>query len=317
VFYFLIYVVVANSIRREDVPGVLGALETAVIAFAAFGILQSIFLPGFAQMVYPDARVYVDWDYQGRRLVSTFLDPNFAGAFILFGLVLHLSRMAGGGQVAAWKPILLTVALLFTASRSTVLAAMTAGIIIAAVRGISTRMLRLILGASILVALLSPLLLRYALEYNKLQMDASALSRLVRWAQALGVFAEHPVIGIGFNTWGFVTERMGFERLGSATYAVEGGLLFIAVTTGVVGLGVFTGMLWRVTVRARALWRDPARPAEDRSLGVATVAITAALVVHSLFSNSLLLPLLMEPLFVVWGCSTVLARARAIGGEGT
>ena len=53
------------------------------LAFAGFGIVQSAFLPNFAQRIYPDARLYLDWDPQGHRLVSTFLDPNFAGAFIL------------------------------------------------------------------------------------------------------------------------------------------------------------------------------------------------------------------------------------------
>jgi O-antigen ligase len=310
VFYFGIYIVVTNSLRRADVPQVLRSLEIAILCFAGFGILQSIFLPGFAQMVYPDARVYIDWDYQGRRLVSTFLDPNFAGALIMFGLSLQMARMAGGARVAHWKPLLLTVALLFTASRSSILGMFVAGAIIISIRGLSRRLLHVVLAAAVVLAAMSPVLLRYAIEYNKLQLDASAVSRFVRWMQALQVFAENPIIGIGFNTWGFVTEKMGFERLGSATYAVEGGLLFIAVTTGVVGLAAFGWMLSRVIARARRVWRDASQRSEDRSLAAGTAAATVGLVVHSLFTNSLLLPLLIEPLFVLWGCVAVVAATR-------
>jgi hypothetical protein len=310
IFYFAIYVAITNSLRAAEVPGVIRTLELTILLFAAFGIVQSIFLPGFAQMVYPEARVYVDWDYQGRRLVSTFLDPNFAGALIMFGLCLQLARMAGGVRVATWKPLLLTVALLFTASRSSILALLVAGTMIVLVRGVTRTILRWATAAGVVLAAMSPLLVRYALEYNKLQLDdPSAVSRLVRWVQALQVFAEYPVIGIGFNTWGFVAERLGQDRLGSATYSVEGGLLFIAVTTGLVGLAVFCLMLWRVGRRCRRLWRDGLAPAEHRAVAVAAAAATLGLVVHSLFSNSLVLPLLMEPLLVMWGCAAVLAAA--------
>ena len=85
-FYFAVYVVVINTVRAADVNRVWSALEATILAFAAFGIFQSAFLPGFAQMVYPDSRPYLDWDIQGRRLVSTWLDPNYAGAFIAIGL---------------------------------------------------------------------------------------------------------------------------------------------------------------------------------------------------------------------------------------
>jgi O-antigen ligase len=165
---------------------------------------------------------------------------------------------------------------------------------------VGKRLLKFGIVALVLLAAISPWLLAFVQKYNKLTLDASALGRLLMWARGLTVFADHPVIGIGMNTWGFVQERYGWMRLGAATYGIEGGLLFVAVMTGVVGLVVYLMMMGAAMKKARSIWRSPSIAAEYRALAVGSAAFTAALVVHSLFANSLFLPYLMEPLYVLW-----------------
>ena len=87
----------------------------------------------------------------------------------------------------------------------------------------------------------------------------------------------------------------------------EGGLLFVAVLTGIVGLLVYSGMLWFVIRRCRAAWRNLAALPTERGILVGTAAATIAIVVHSLFVNSLLTPWVFEPLVVLWGLSFVIA----------
>ena len=41
------------------------------------------------------------WDIQGRRLVSSMLDPNFAGILVVIALVFRLSRVAEGLRESA------------------------------------------------------------------------------------------------------------------------------------------------------------------------------------------------------------------------
>lgn len=313
VFYFGIYVVVINTISRADVPRILRAFDWSVLAFAAFGIVQSAFLPNFAQRIYPDARLYLDWDPQGHRLVSTFLDPNFAGAFILFGLVLHLARIISGAPAARWKPILLFAALILTASRSSLLALFFAGLVLVAIAGISRRMLRFGALVAVLGLLALPQIIQFALTFNKLQIDASALARVVMWGRALTIFADHWILGIGYNTWGFVQARYGWEAAGVGSYGVEGGLFFIAVTTGVVGFAIYLAMMLRVGRNARALWRSALATAEERALGMAVAAMLVAIVIHSLFTNSLLLTFLMELMWIMWGLTFVAFRAVTAG----
>jgi O-antigen ligase len=311
-FYFGLYVVAINALRSDDAVSIWRVLEATVLAFAAFGVVQSAFLPNFAQIVYPESRPFFDWDPQGHRLVSTWLDPNLAGAFIAIALLVELGRIAMGCRVATWKSILLGAALLLTASRSGVLAAVAGVGIIVVVRGLSKRFLRLALGFVVLLVAASPALIRFAQAYNKLQIDASALQRVVLWLRGLRVFADHPVIGIGFNAWAFVQERYGYDRLYASSYSLDGGLLFVAVMTGLIGLAVYVAMIAVVVRRARAIWRDTNEPAEHRGLALGVVAGTIGLTVHSLFANSLFFPYLMETIWILWGVVLSISAAKRV-----
>jgi len=300
-FYFAVYVIVVNFVRRDDVESVWGALEPTILVFAAFGVLQSAFLPGFAQIVYPESRLIEDWDPQGHRLVSTFLDPNLAGAFIDIGLIVLLARQATGSRVAGWKLLLLLTALVLTASRSSVLGFVVGVGAIVLLRGLSKRMLRLTLLGAALSLIALPKVLAYARLYNKLTIDESALMRVTSWLNGLRVLSDHPIIGVGINTWGYVQERYGGLRAHAATYAIDGGLLFVAVMTGFVGLALYLAMLWSIFRRARRVARDESAPAGHRGLAIGAAAVIPAIVTHSLFANSMFFPYLMEALWVVWG----------------
>jgi O-antigen ligase len=306
-FYFSLYLVAINTLRPSDAGRVWRALEWAILIFAAFGIFQSAFLPDFAQLVYPESRPQFDWDVQGHRLVSTFLDPNFAGAFIDIGLVVSLSRLVTGARVSGWKLLLLAVALVLTVSRSAILALLVGGVAILVIAGLSKRLLRAIGVAAVLVMLALPRLLALASSYHKLTVDPSALARLTSWLHGWMVLRDHWVIGIGFNTWGYVAERYGWLRSFSATFGIDGGLFFILVLTGVFGLALYLGMLWSVIRAARRVWRDPAMSPDARGLAIGAAASIPMIVVHSLFTNSLLLPFLMEALWILWAMPFVMA----------
>jgi hypothetical protein len=314
--YFGIYLVVINCLRRTDVAPVWGTLQAMVLVFAGFGILQSIFLPGFAQIVYPDSVVGVDWDYQGRRLVSSFLDPNFAGMLIAMILLVLLAQLSYGVHVPPWRLLLLFTALLLTVSRSAVLAFLTGMIVIWFVRGISRRVVRAGLLVGVLLIPFLPSILEYAVALNKLKVDASALGRVVSWMRGIELFADHWLLGIGFNTFGFVQQYYGFPIRAKDSFGMDGGLLFIAVMTGVVGVTLYTAMVVLVLRRCRALWRDANRVAEERGLALGVAAATAALLVHSVFLNSLMYPFLLGPLWILWALSFLVSQSRHAPGEG-
>lgn len=314
--YFALYVVLINCVRARDVERVWGALEWAMIVIVAFGIIQAIFLPNFAFVVYPDARESYDWDSQRHRLVSTILEPNIASGMIVITLLVQLARLASGVPVPLWKPILMFAGLVATLSRGGMLAFVLGVGVVVLARGLSRRMMKFGAAVAVLVVAALPGLVEFAKQYNRFSVtDASAMGRVIVWQRAIATFLEHPWFGIGFNTYGFVQERRGFERVGGSSYSAEGGLLFVAVMTGIIGLLFYLAMLWFVLRRARRAWKHPAARPGERGLLIGTAAATVAILIHSLFVNSLLTPWVFEPLLVVWALSFVVAsdlRTRVV-----
>ena len=310
--YLAIYLVMVNVVRARDVSAVWGTLESTVLAIAGFGILQAIFLPGFAQLVYAGSRPYLDWDPQGHRLVSTLLDPNIAGAMLMAILLVELAQVSVGARVARWKPLLLFTALVLTLSRSSVIGLVLGLGVIVAVYGIPKRLIRVAAAAFLLALAALPKLVAFAASYGKFGVDASAMARLAAWGMAVRAFADHPWIGVGFNTYGFVVEReYGVPRLGVANYSTDGGLLFAAVMTGVVGLALLSWMFMLIYRRCASVWRTRIASAEHRGIAIGTVASIVAIVAHSVFVNSLFTTFVMEIMWVLVGLTFAIAHDAA------
>ena len=179
--YLAIYLVMVNVVRARDVSAVWGTLESTILAIAGFGIVQAIFLPGFAQLVYSGSRPYLDWDPQGHRLVSTILEPNIAGAMFMSILLVELAQISVGTRVPRWKPLVLFTALVLTLSRSAAIGLVLGIGIIVAVYGIPKRLLRAAAAAFVIALAALPKLLAFAAAYNKFSLSGSAMARLAAW----------------------------------------------------------------------------------------------------------------------------------------
>lgn len=309
VVYFGIYVVVINCARARDVTPLWRSLEWTLLLFAVFGIVQAAFLPNFFEMIREEGRAYVDYDPQGNRLVSTVLEPNVAAAMIVTVLLVQVALISSGARVAMWKPLVLLVALVLTVSRSGLLGLFMGGMVVLLSRGLTKRLLKFAVPVMLLTLVALPKLIALAQAYGKTGLaDSSAAARLIAWARAFSTFLEHPWFGIGFNTYAFVQQRRGFEVMNNSSYSVEGGLLFVAVMTGIIGLAVYTAMLWFMWRQARRTWRDPHATAEERGFSIGAAAATVAIVTHSLFVNSLLVPFVMEILWILWAFAFLMRR---------
>ena len=307
--YLAIYLVMVNVVRACDVSAVWRALESAILAIAAFGVVQAILLPGFAQMVYSGSRPYLDWDPQGHRLVSTILEPNIAGAMVMSILLVELAQISVGTRIPRWKPLLLLAALVLTLSRSAAIGLVLGMGIIVAVYGIPKRLLRAAAVASLIVFAALPKLIGFAAAYDKFSLSGSAAARLAAWAMGVRVFLDHPWIGVGFNTYGFVVEReYGVPRLGVANYSTDGGLLFAAAMTGVIGLALLIWMFGLIYRRCASVWRAKHVTAEHRGIAIGTIASIVAICADSVFVNSLFTTFVMEIMWVLVGLTFAIAR---------
>src|SRR3989344_1944707 len=81
---FLFYIVFAWIISPN-----LHALKLAGVSLAILGLLQLIFFPDLSFLSI------LGWDPHYFRIVSTFLDPNFTGAFFVLTLVLFAGLILG------------------------------------------------------------------------------------------------------------------------------------------------------------------------------------------------------------------------------
>ncbi|HVZ78076.1 MAG TPA: O-antigen ligase family protein, partial [Gemmatimonadaceae bacterium] len=311
VVYFGWYLFVVWCLTPDEARSAWRYIETSILVVAAFGIVQSAFLPGFAQMIHAGSDLPV-WDEQGHRLVSTVLDPNFAGLLIAIALIFRLARMAEGIQEPGngWILTLLAAALVLTVSRSSVLALAVGLVVIVALRGVRFRLGYVFAVAAALAIPVFFLMRGYLVSLNRLYIDTSALERVIPWARALVLFRDHPVLGIGFNAAREAQRAYGWIPVGIADVSLDAGLLFVATMTGIIGLALYLAVLWRVVRVARLVYRDPAFAPADRAHGVATAACVVAVVVHSFFANSLLLPFVMQILWVMWGTLMQIAARR-------
>jgi len=300
--YAALYLFALTALPKTSAPRLIRAAVAVCVVFAGFGILQSIFLPDFAFMVYPDAIPYVDWDVQGNRLVSSFLDPNFAGAFIMFGL---LYAHAKGFEQRHHPYLLLAifwVALVLTLSRSSIIASL-AGLGLLTWRTGKVRRLLLPLAClALLATLLADRLIEFGASYNKLTfLEPSALSRLASWLLAWRVFADNPIIGVGYNTFGVVRATYGSSVQGSTAFGSDGGVLYLAAVSGIVGVVLLGLALWRLTVIGLRTYRQADLPPTIRILGLTLHVWIPSLFIHSAASNSIFYPLIIGPLFLLGG----------------
>jgi O-antigen ligase len=311
--YAGLYVFALTALRTSAAPRLIALTVGVCTVFAVFGIFQSIFLPNFAFIVYPDAIPYVDWDVQGNRLVSSFLDPNFAGAFILFGLLYAHARGATLDRQPYPLLAVFWVALILTLSRSSILAAIV-GLGIVTVRTGNFRKLFLpVLILALVGWLAADQLMSFAAQYQKLTVaDPSALRRLAAWLLAWRVFVDNPILGIGYNTFGVVRGAYSASTAGNAAFGSDGGLLYVAAVSGIVGVALLGRVFWRLTRLGLRTYREKQLPPNVRVLGLTLHAWIPSLILHSAASNSIFYPFVIGPLFLLGGlCARQMSERSA------
>jgi len=239
--------------------------------FLLFGVLA--IGAGFYQLfVLPDFRAMVEfgWDPHVGRLLSTFYDPNYFAALLVLimtiTVVLGLKNQAGRWQLlygliflAAW------VALYLTYSRSGWLMGFLA---VPLASWLYSRRLSALLALIFVVAVLLPNRLSGRIWQSTSFLrpstvteefgDPSAAARAIANEQAIRLFSDQPVTGVGYNAFGFVLTKAGYaeaERLEFRSgMGTDNSWLFILATTGVTGFilyGLFFTNLMQRLYQAR------------------------------------------------------------------
>lgn len=266
---FSLFILLAWLIYLKAFPNinVYSVLKTSGLGLAILGLLQFIFLPNLSFLL-PNG-----WDPHYFRTVSTFLDPNFTGAyFVLTLLVISPKNFY-------IKFAIVFLALLTTFSRSSYLMFLISGL----VYGILKKSRPLILSTIVLFLILLlgfQIYTQLVANPRNIDREKSASLRMDTWQQGWTIFQRSPFLGVGFNAYryGLREYQLGEEQFinshGASTN--DSSLLHATATTGIVGLVSFLFFLLILLKR-----------------GLKNVILTAGLlglIAHSFFANSLFYP---------------------------
>ncbi|MFA5270023.1 MAG: O-antigen ligase family protein [Patescibacteria group bacterium] len=269
----------------------LPALGLVFGLIATLGILQWLIVPDLAFLER------FGWDPHQGRLVSTFLDPNFVGGFLAIGVALAIPQFLTNKTTRLrwyWGVILLLslVGIYLTFSRSALLALFAVIVIIGVLR------YRLFSAALLIVVILSCAASPRWLERGKgaVTMDQTARYRIESWVEGVNIMRHEPLIGVGFNTLPYTRANYGYPITGHSASGFDSSLLTVGVTTGGLGLLAYLGLLGSALLLAWKKWRRSSAP-----VALSFMAVTLALLVHSLFVNSLLYPSVLTVWWIILG----------------
>jgi hypothetical protein len=248
------------------------------------GIIQLFLLPDFEVL---DPRL--GWDPHKNRLASTFFDPNFVGCYLSICLVLLFDKWYGEKKFRfvdflSFSFILVSVFLTFSRSAWAMLA-----VIIFIFGWFRSRTL---LYVSLMVAFCA----YFAVPRVQTRISGttdpadSARYRFESWSNVLKVSKENLLIGVGFNNYKIAQKELGLlspEKADShSASGSDSSLLLILATTGIVGLLAYlSALISSIFV--------------EKKLNVMILALTAGLLIDSLFINSLFYPQIMFLLFSI------------------
>ncbi len=265
------------------------------VALALLGFLQLYFIPDFS------AYVPQGWDPHVGRLLSTWYDPNFLGGFFAFVIIFFLSfatERRHGRWFSLGVALVCLLALILTFSRSGYAGFLVGFAVLAIGRA------RHFLSVGVLVLLLVFLFVPRVQErvIGIRSIDETAQFRLTSWRNAVTVVADHPWLGVGYNTYRYAQVRYGFldDPALHAAGGSDSSFLTVAVTTGVIGLAAFLLLVAKM-LQGAWLAAEHSTDATLRGFGYGVFAGLIALIVHGQFVNGLFFPHLMQVQWIALG----------------
>ena len=252
-----------------------------------FGFIQFILWPNLKTLEI------FGWDPHAYRLTSTFLDPGFAGILLVLTLILIFGLYRGTKQKGLiFAGIISYFGLIITQSRASWLAFFVAITFLAWLQ--KRRLFYFLLAViTVLIIIFMP---RPEGEGGKITRVYSVEARIGNWQETINLFQKHPFFGVGYNTLRYAkiqanpdSKEQNLESHSGA--GADASLLFVLVTTGLVGLIIYIGFLVKIFFVG---FKE-----RKNSWGIIILPTLASLLVHSLFLNSLFYPWVIVWLIII------------------
>lgn len=301
--YFFISQVILNTIKKEEVLKWINLILSVGVVFILLGFLQLLIFPDLTPLVQ------FGWDPHQRRIVSTILDPNFAGFIFTALFAISSSILVFSKEIKNRKNVknllylsiatLSLVAVVFTFSRSSYLALI---VVISVIGLIKSPKMLFVAGAFLIIAFATIGQVRTRV-IGAFTLDETSQARIISWENATTILSKEPIFGVGFNNYRFAQEKYQLFESPSqidlhSSSGSDSSILLVAATTGVVGLILFLALILSILVAlAKRATKDPIK--------LATFSIFLALTVHSQFVNSFFFPQIAILIWTLFGLSQV------------
>jgi O-antigen ligase len=301
--YAFLYFITIDLVSKKDSSKFFNLIILTGVLLAIGGFIQL--------QIYPDFRPMEDlgWDPHVGRLLGTWFDPNFIGGGLAFITCLALGKILTSKKpkpILIAATLLMTVAILYTYSRSAYLA-LAAGVFVMGTLKSRKFLLTIIIGTIVLIPMSDRAQTRIVDMYHSAKSlvsqtaetpDITAQHRLNSWKRAVEVYAKHPILGSGYNTFKYVQSKEGLitNIRSHASTGSDSSLLTILATTGPLGLLAFLSLYILILKHGIKNYK--------KSLPLGLASATSALLIHSVFVNSLLFPHMMVLFWVTAGLMT-------------
>lgn len=261
-----------KNLREKIVP----ALLFSGIIFSIIGLAQFLIFPNLQFLTISG------WDPHYFRTVSTFLDPNFAGAFFVLTLILLINQKTKTYLILVFF-VITYLALLTTFSRSSYLMFLVSGFTLSILKKSRKIFLSTII-LFIILLLGFKMYSQLVAQPRGIDREQSASFRVNTWEQGLTIFQKSPFFGIGFNAYRYAIREynLGDEQFlrSHGSSSNDSSLLFVTATTGIVGLSIY--LLFLASVFKYSYPDNPV-----------LIAGLSGLLIHSIFANSLFYPFIL------------------------
>lgn len=261
--------------------------------------ISLVILIGFVQSVfYQNLRnlYYLGWDEHLYRLFSGFLDPNFAGVFLVLAFIFLLGLIFQGKNTQNKLLLVLAglnlLAIYLTYSR-TALLGLIAGAMIFLYFKINKKYLIIVLIFLLLLVLFIPK--SFQTEGTNLFRTASTEQRIKSAQIAIQVFKDNPVLGVGFNSYRYYQKEHGFIagslwQVSHAGSGTDNSFLLILATTGILGFISYLYLLYKMFLLGK--------PKNQTTKLVLFTSLTV-FCISGLFINVLFYTFLMEWIWII------------------
>jgi O-antigen ligase len=287
--------IIASLFTKKDARFFMLTLLAGLCITVVFGIVQYFFYPNLRNLIY------AGWDEHLYRMFSTFLDPNFASAVFVICLWMGLGalQMVRHTYIRMGIFIMLgltVISIFLTYSRTGFLM-----LIVSLLIFLIVEKKYILIGVAAFLFIVGIIVLPKNMhsEGVKLFRTASIFSRIQSYDTALKIYSQHPLFGVGFNTYRYAQEKQNIGGVAiSESHAgagVSNSYIFVLVTTGIVGLGFFLFMIYKIV---REVLRINLKYRYIRNI---VLAIITAVLVGSLTDNIFFYSFVMYGMFTVLG----------------